>query len=167
MTPLIHSLMFPCLQVQSPSELEAGEAPREPTMEVPFNLDVLRKHLANVRLARRVLPEDVTARQVLLEASVHEVASERFKHEDAMFKQLGLKDSLHERNLQAWMWNWHQVLTERLQITIKDLIKAEVNPKRESQSSNLQLGPLDDICAQNVNMCLDPSCPLSKRTNSP
>lgn len=133
---LAHLLTVQYLQAQNPSELEAGEAPREPTMEVPFNLDVLRKHLANVRLARRVLPEDATARQVLLEASVHELATERFKHEDALFKQLGLRDGLNERNLQVWMWNWHQALTERLQVTIKDLIKAEATPKCESLNFN-------------------------------
>ena len=133
---LTHPLTMQCLQVQNPSELEAGEAPREPTMEVPFNLDVLRKHLANVRFARRVLPGDATARQVLLEASVHEVALERFKHEDAIFKQLGLRDGLYERNLQVWMWNWHQALTERLQVTIKDLIKVEATPKCEPLSLN-------------------------------
>lgn len=100
-------------------------------MEVPFNLDNLRKHLAQVQLARRVLPEDITARQTLLEASVHEVASERFKHEDAIFKQLGMGvgSGLQERNLQAWMWTWHVKLSEKLEETIKDIVKAEEQPK--------------------------------------
>lgn len=97
--------------------------------EVPFNLDNLRKHLAQVQLARRVLPEDITARQTLLEASVHDVATERFRHEDALFKQLGLGNSLQERNLQAWMWQWHQALVQRLEATIKDIIRAETIPK--------------------------------------
>ncbi|KAF8141815.1 hypothetical protein EV363DRAFT_1467981 [Boletus edulis] len=44
--------------------------------EIPFNLDNLRKHLAQVTLACRVLPEDVAARQKLLEASVYDVAVE-------------------------------------------------------------------------------------------
>jgi DNA-directed RNA polymerase len=96
-------------------------------MEVPFNLENLRRHLAQLKLARRVLPEDITARQTLLEASVHEVAAERFKHEDAIFKQLGLDNGLQERSLQAWMWNWHQALTARLEVTVRDIIKAEEN----------------------------------------
>ncbi|KAF8550661.1 hypothetical protein OG21DRAFT_1487603 [Imleria badia] len=49
--------------------------------EIPFNLDNPRKHLAQVTLARRVLPEDVASRQKLLEASVYDVAVERLKHE--------------------------------------------------------------------------------------
>jgi DNA-directed RNA polymerase len=98
-------------------------------MEVPFNLQNLRKHLAQLQLARRVLPEDVTARQTLLEASVHEVAIERFKREDAIMKQLGVGTTLQERNLQAWMWTWHKALEERLTSTIKDIVKAEENPK--------------------------------------
>ncbi|KAF8119543.1 hypothetical protein EV363DRAFT_1197176, partial [Boletus edulis] len=47
-----------------------------PAGEIPFNLDNLRKHLAQVTLARRVLPEDVAARQKLLEVSVYDVAVE-------------------------------------------------------------------------------------------
>lgn len=98
-------------------------------MEIPFNLHNLRRHLAQLQLARRVLPEDVTARQTLLEASVHEVAAERFKHEDAIYKQLGLGAGLNERNLQAWMWDWHQALESRLTTAIKDIEMAEENPK--------------------------------------
>jgi DNA-directed RNA polymerase len=98
-------------------------------MEIPFNLQNLRKHLAQLQLARRVLPEDVTARQTLLEASVHEVALERFKHEDAIIKQLNLGTSLQERNLQMWMWSWHKALAERLEVTIKKITKAENKTK--------------------------------------
>jgi len=97
-------------------------------MEIPFNLQNLRKHLAQLQLARRVLPEDVTARQTLLEASVHEVAIERFRHEDAIIKELGVGTSLQERNLQAWMWTWHKALEERLTSIIKDIVKAEDDP---------------------------------------
>jgi hypothetical protein len=98
-------------------------------MEIPFNLATLRKHLAQHQLARRVLPEDATARQTLLEASVHEAASDRFKHEDAKFRELGLGHTLQEKSLQAWMWTWHQALTERLETNIKDIIEAESSPR--------------------------------------
>lgn len=109
--------------------MKVTDAKEEPVEEVPFNLDNLRKHLAQVQLARRVLPEDITARQTLLEASVHDVATERFRHEDALFKQLGLGSSLQEKNLQAWMWNWHQALVPRLETTIKEITRAEDIPK--------------------------------------
>jgi DNA-directed RNA polymerase, mitochondrial len=115
--------------------LKVTDSKEEPVEEIPFNLDNLRKHLAQVQLARRVLPEDITARQTLLEASVHDVATERFRHEDALFKQLGLGNSLQERNLQAWMWNWHQALVQRLEATIKDIIKAEDLPKQRKSKS--------------------------------
>lgn len=105
--------------------LKVTDAEGKPGMEIPFNLENLRKHLAQLQFARRVLPEDVTARQTLLEASVHDVAFERFKHEDALFKQLGLGISLHERNLQAWMWSWHQALVERLDAVVKNITEAE------------------------------------------
>jgi len=101
----------------------------EPKWEIPFNLQNLRKHLAQLQLARRVLPEDVMARQTLLEASVHEVAIERFKREDAIIKQLGLGSTLQERNLQAWMWTWHVALQERMTSVIKGIVKAEVSAK--------------------------------------
>src|SRR6202011_1563490 len=91
--------------------------------------------LAQLQLARRVLPEDVTARQTLLEASVHEVAWERFKHEDAIFKQLGLGNGLQEKSLQAWMWNWHNALESRLETTVKDITKAEEAPGWKSGKS--------------------------------
>lgn len=109
--------------------LNVTDPTKETDTDVPFNLENVRKHLAQVQLARRVLPEDVTARQTLLETSVHDVATERFRHEDAIFKQLGIGTTLHERNLQAWMWNWHQALGDRLETTIKDIITAEANPK--------------------------------------
>lgn len=109
-------------------------------MEVPFNLDNLRRHLAKVHLARRVLPEDATARQTLLEASVHDVAAARFKHEDAMFKQLGLGASLQERSLQAWMWSWHQALTTKLTTVIKDIVKIESQPGYKAGEQTLLTG---------------------------
>jgi DNA-directed RNA polymerase len=107
-----------------------------PQQEIPFNLENLRRHLAQLHLARRVLPEDVTARQSLLEASVHEVAAERFKHEDAIFKQLGLGTGLQEKNLQMWMWTWHQALVKRLEVTIKDIVKAEDTERVVKQSKS-------------------------------
>ncbi|KIM89933.1 hypothetical protein PILCRDRAFT_812715 [Piloderma croceum F 1598] len=121
--------------------LKVTDAKDEPEMEIPFNLENLRKHLAQLQLARRVLPEDVTARQTLLEASVHEVAIERFRHEDAILKQLGLGNTLHQRNLQAWMWTWHQALEARLVSTIKDIVSAEQSPNwRPTAKTPIRLG---------------------------
>ncbi|EEB88076.1 hypothetical protein MPER_14297, partial [Moniliophthora perniciosa FA553] len=64
----------------------------EPEYEVPFNLSNLRKHLAEVSYARRVLPEDVVARQKLLEESVYDTAVERLQHEADIFDSLGIND---------------------------------------------------------------------------
>jgi len=64
--------------------------PAESQGEVPFNLDNLRKHLAQITLARRVLPEDLASRQKLLEESVYDVAVERLRHEAKLFDELGL-----------------------------------------------------------------------------
>jgi DNA-directed RNA polymerase, mitochondrial len=117
--------------------LKVTDAEGEPEMEIPFNLENLRKHLAQLQFARRVLPEDVTARQTLLEASVHDVAFERFKHEDALFKQLGLGISLQERNLQAWMWSWHQALVERLEEVVKDIVNVEKDKRTPTRRASL------------------------------
>lgn len=94
--------------------------------EIPFNLDILRKHLAHVSLARRVLSEDFAARQKLLEDSVYDVAVQRMRRQAELFKELGLGDSvLKKQDLQLWMWQWHQLLQTRLKEDITTLIKYE------------------------------------------
>jgi len=94
--------------------------------KVPFNLEILRKHLADVSLARRVLSEDLAARQKLLEDSVYDVAVQRMRRQAELFKELGLGDSvLRKPDLQLWMWQWHQLLKARLEEDIPVLIKGE------------------------------------------
>jgi DNA-directed RNA polymerase, mitochondrial len=97
-----------------------------PEYEVPFNLNNLRKHLAQMALARRVLPEDVAARQKLLEETVYDVAVERWKHQSELFEELGLGNTgLKQPDLQRWMWDWHQKLRRRLEAEIKDVVAHE------------------------------------------
>ncbi|PCH42893.1 DNA/RNA polymerase [Wolfiporia cocos MD-104 SS10] len=98
----------------------------EPEYEIPFNLDTLRKHLSQVVLARRVLPNDVAARQKLLEESVYDVAVERLKHQSELIEDLGLGNKgLQNVDLRTWMWNWHLKLQVRL--------KAEVDALQEEE----------------------------------
>ncbi|KIN96613.1 hypothetical protein M404DRAFT_16854 [Pisolithus tinctorius Marx 270] len=99
--------------------------------EVPFNLDNLRKHLAKVSLARRVLPEDVAARQKLLEESAYDVAVERLKHESEIFDDLGLSNpSLRRAGLQRWMWDWYQKLSAHLETEIARIVATESKQSR-------------------------------------
>lgn len=96
-------------EIHATEPLEAGV--EEPDTEVPFHLDNLRKHLASVQLARRVLPEDVAARQKLLEESVFDIATARLKHESDLFSSLGLNNTtFKDTNLRSWLWQWHQKL---------------------------------------------------------
>lgn len=78
--------------------------------------------------ARRVLPEDVIARQRLLEESVYDNAKERQKHETEMLEQLGLETAnLRQPDLRRWMWDWHTRLQERLKEEIKNIEILERN----------------------------------------
>lgn len=109
---------------------QTSENPFDPTdpdqQEVPFNLEVLRKHLGQLALARRVLPDDVVTRQKLLEDSVYEAATERLKHQAEVFDKLGFGDgSLKGSHLQRWMWDWHQKLEKRLKSEISVIIEQE------------------------------------------
>jgi len=105
---------------------EDGAPSGETETEIPFNLDILRKHLAHVSLARRVLSEDLAARQKLVEDSVYDVAVQRMRRQAELFKELGLSDSvLKKQDLQSWMWQWHQVLQARLKEDIALLVKQE------------------------------------------
>lgn len=120
----------PVVRLATPSEEildeNGNKIPAQSREEVPFNLNNLRSHLAQVTLARRVLPEDLASRQKLLEESVYDVAVERLRHEARLFDELGLGNrELHHADLQKWMWDWHQKLKARLEAEIKDIITAE------------------------------------------
>ena len=94
--------------------------------DIPFNLENLRKHLAQVYLARRILPEDIAARQKLLEDSVYASAVERGKHETEVLADLGLQArGLKHMDLQKWMWEWHQKLKLRLEAVTVSIIELE------------------------------------------
>ncbi|KIP05682.1 hypothetical protein PHLGIDRAFT_107864 [Phlebiopsis gigantea 11061_1 CR5-6] len=100
--------------------------PEEVEYEMPFNLITLRKHLADVMLHRRALPEDTHARQKLLEESVYDVAVARWKHEAETFEELGLgKKGLDSADLRSWMWEWHTKLKPRIAAEIAELVKSE------------------------------------------
>ncbi|KAJ3527013.1 hypothetical protein NM688_g8184 [Phlebia brevispora] len=102
------------------------ETEQENEYEVPFNLANLRKHLAQVAMARRVLPDDTSARQKLLEESVYDVAAARLKHQGKLFEELGITDKgLKGQDLRTWMWNWHVSLEARLKAEVANLIKEE------------------------------------------
>ncbi|KAF8153987.1 hypothetical protein B0H34DRAFT_661867 [Crassisporium funariophilum] len=104
---------------------EDGETVKEEP-EVPFNLDSLRRHLANVTEARQVLDADVHARQRHLEASVYELAVEQLQHRAQVFEEKGLDNGiLSHSELQHWMWKWHVALQARLTVEIGRISKAE------------------------------------------
>ena len=93
---------------------------------MPFNLDTLRKHLTDIAFARRVLPDDASSRQKLLETSVYDVAQERLRYESEKMQELGLSGrGLKDRRLQAWMYEWHRKLEPRLRAEIKAIINQE------------------------------------------
>lgn len=106
--------------------------------QLPFNLAALRKHLAHMVLARRVLPEDVAARQKLLENSVYDVAVARLKHQADLMDDLGLGRKVpNDVDLRKWMWEWHQKLQVKLTAEIDNLVLEE---RRSKYKGNL-LGP--------------------------
>ncbi|KAL0061581.1 DNA-directed RNA polymerase [Marasmius tenuissimus] len=98
----------------------------DPEYEVPFNLANLRRHLADISFARRVLPSDVVSRQKLLEETVYDTAVERLRHESSVFEELGLDNgSLRQPDLRRWMWEWHSKLQARLTAEVKSISEAE------------------------------------------
>ncbi|THH14382.1 hypothetical protein EW146_g5951 [Bondarzewia mesenterica] len=114
----------------------------QPTETMPFNLEVLRRHLAQVALARRVLPEDVAARQKLLEDSVYDVAVERLRRQAELLEGLGLDDNgLKQADLQKWMWEWHQKLQERLRADVMQLVREEDMWGASIREQRERLGP--------------------------
>ncbi|KAI0270564.1 DNA/RNA polymerase [Gloeopeniophorella convolvens] len=113
---------------------EDGTSTGETQTEVPFNLDTLRKHLAHVSLARRVLAEDLAARQKVLEDSVYDVSVQRMRRQAEIFQKIGLGGSaLKQPDLQLWMWQWHQQLHARLKEDIALLRKQEESTKTKPQ----------------------------------
>ncbi|KAF8229392.1 DNA/RNA polymerase [Tricholoma matsutake] len=124
----------PVLRKVNKSRTEDTDLSEQPQMEVPFNLDVLRRHLSEVTLARRVLPEDVSARQKLLEESVYDLALERLKHQAQKMTELGLGNTaLRTQELQQWMWEWHCKLEARLKTELKNIAAAERQMMRDVQ----------------------------------
>lgn len=116
------------MTLPQPDLNEDGTSSGTTKAKIPFNLEILRKHLAHVSLARRVLSEDLAARQKLLEDSVYDVAVERMRRQAELFKELGLGDSvLRKPDLQLWMWQWHQLLQVRLRDDIALLVKEEAS----------------------------------------
>ncbi|KAG2148047.1 hypothetical protein DEU56DRAFT_869723 [Suillus clintonianus] len=142
----------PVTRLVTPSEETLDEdgnvIPAQAQEEVPFNLNNLRNHLAQVTLARRVLPEDLASRQKLLEESVYDVAVERLRHEAKLFDELGLGNrELQRADLQKWMWDWHQKLKTRLEAEIQEIIAAEakfnicVNRQLAKNKQTQRMGP--------------------------
>ncbi|EIW76844.1 DNA/RNA polymerase [Coniophora puteana RWD-64-598 SS2] len=114
--------------------------------EVPFNLDNLRKHLTQVALARRVLPEDVASRQKLLEDSAIDVAIARLQHEAKLLDDLEIGNPrLNKPKLRQWMWEWHTRLTARLTAEVREVVDAErqagATPAPSNRKPATQIGP--------------------------
>lgn len=124
----------------SPEEIEQGV---ELPAEIPFNIKLLRNHLAHIAYARRVLPEDVGARQKHLETSVYEIARERMKEEHEYLESLGInaENRLKDSTLQSWMWQWHQNLKSRLESEIKLIAAFEAKMLNRHDQTTQLLSP--------------------------
>ncbi|KAG6906515.1 hypothetical protein DXG01_013542 [Tephrocybe rancida] len=119
-------------------ETEGGEE-GDVKMEIPFNINNLRHHLAQVTMARRVLSDDVIARQEHLEKSAYDVAIEQMEHQAKVFSELGLDNhALRSDDLRLWMWQWHTLLRGRLEGEIKNIAQAESKARKSSEP---QLAP--------------------------
>lgn len=94
------------------------------TQEIPFNIDNVRQHLARMNFARRVLPNDVAARQKMLEESVYDVAQARLTHEKENMDGLGITTG-HDSKVRSWMWDWHGKLAAKLDIEIQKVLLSE------------------------------------------
>ncbi|KAJ7737868.1 DNA/RNA polymerase [Mycena maculata] len=132
--------------VPNPKPVKKGE-------DVPFNLATLRKHLARVALARRVLPTDLYARQKLLESSAYDAAQERLQEQAKTFAKLGLDDenALLRPDLQRWMWQWHVRLKERLELVLREIGAEEKD--REGNKRRPVLAPyLNLVKAEKLSM---------------
>ncbi|KAG6865592.1 hypothetical protein C0991_001141 [Blastosporella zonata] len=108
-------------------------------MEIPFNINNLRQHLAQVTMARRVLHDDVVARQEHLEKSAYDVAIDQMRHQAKVFEDLGLSNgALRSDDLRQWMWVWHTKLKERLENEIQNITAEEAKARKSSEP---QLAP--------------------------
>ncbi|KLO16665.1 DNA/RNA polymerase [Schizopora paradoxa] len=117
--------------------------------EIPFNLDNLRKHLADVSYARRVLPDDAFTRQKLLEASVYDAASKRMQRESEKLEELGLGNkNLQHEQLQKWMFDWHNKLKSRIEVEI-EVLKKEEDAKPRNSEKYVRLSPFVSLLTPN------------------
>ncbi|KXN82382.1 DNA-directed RNA polymerase, mitochondrial [Leucoagaricus sp. SymC.cos] len=107
--------------------------------EVPFNITQLRRHLTEVNQTRRVLPEDVMARQKHLEKSAYDVALERLQQQNATFEEIGLANpALNNSTLQKWMWDWHCKLRVRIEKEIAEITKKEKDYRPPSSTKRFE-----------------------------
>jgi DNA-directed RNA polymerase, mitochondrial len=133
--------MDPVSQKVLPTD-EPVDENAQPEMEVPFNLDNVRRHLAEVCFARKVLPEDIAARQKLLEESVYEVAVSRLRKESETFEKLGIKDGqFRDAGLKKLLWEWHVSLKAKLETLIPQ-IKEEESHVQQGSGRRANLTPL-------------------------
>ena len=110
------SHFIPYKQCLSRTLQKSSSEEGEPKYAVPFNLDALRRNLARVIEARKILDKDLHARQRHLEASVYDLAQEQLEHRAKIFaeKRIDQEGHLRDSELQSWMWTWHTRLVQRL-----------------------------------------------------
>ncbi|KAI5119282.1 hypothetical protein M0805_008061 [Coniferiporia weirii] len=135
--PLTSGLSEEALRALSEEQADVDE-------ELPFNIANLRKHLAEVAYAQRVLPDDVAARQKLLEASVYDLAVQRLRHEAEKLDEAGVNaQKLQAAQLQTWMFDWHEKLQKRLTSEIEMLIEEEawLRPEKKDTTIHMRLAP--------------------------
>lgn len=124
------------LRVQVITVDEGGVEVKTEVFETPYNLGVLRENLGQIIKGRAELPDDVIQRQKRLEETAYDSALARFKHEAEVFQQHSLGGNLNQRNLQAWMWDWH-VSTEPL---LQERIAALVEEEQATQMKEIEKG---------------------------
>lgn len=118
-------------------------------------------------LHRRVLTDDTSARQKLLEESVYDVAVARWKHEAQTFEELGLgRKGLDSADLRAWLWEWHTKLEVRIEAEVNALVKAEAKLGTLFHSSCRLLSEIIIQFLNRTNVLLR-SCLLSSLISSP
>ncbi|KAJ3514954.1 hypothetical protein NLJ89_g2072 [Agrocybe chaxingu] len=109
------------------------QSPNDPDVEVPFNLSAMRRHLSDVVEARKMLDQDLNARQKHLEASVYDLALEHLEHRAKVFSEKGLGQNQHllDSELQKWMWTWHLRFVERLKVEVAKMDRSRVKDVKE------------------------------------
>lgn len=119
-------------------------------------------------LHRRVLTDDTSSRQKLLEESVYDVAVARWKHEAQTFEELGLgRKGLDSADLRAWLWRWHTKLEVRIEAEVNALIKAEAKLRMLFYSSYCLLSDIVIQLRSNPTNVLLRSCLSLSLTSSP